>query len=262
MKSKTAILAIDTATESCSVALCIRDNINGVNNLYHKSDVAPNIHSHIILQQIDEVLAQGNIDLFALDALAFSAGPGSFTGLRIGASVIQALGMACNKPIIKVSSLQLLAQSALTLFEKKSEIVLSLIDARKQELYWGIYLKDPQKNIMLNISPDTLSSVEAIDLLQNQGIESYKIDVNNLLVVGNGMINYKDKLLERFKFLNFADSILYPNAKYVMDIALNMYSKNMFCDPKDALPTYLRNNVVHKSTNFSVAGSSHLVIAD
>ncbi len=272
MKSN-KILAIDTSTENCSVAIKISGNI------YSRSEVASNMHSNIILTQIDEVLSDADINLDDLDAFAFVTGPGSFTGLRIGASVIQALAVAGKKPVVTVSSLQTLAQRAYE--EKKYDLVLACIDARKSEIYWGLYLfvnesdyfisavdgQDSAKhtfitpNILntINIIPDSLSSPDNVSLgtkeelmeLVEEKLEQ-KTKQSNLYVVGNGILNYKDNLIKHHDFLNFDSDILYPDAKYALEIATHKFHQGEYFDAKDAkyaIPTYIRNNIVDKKSN-------------
>src|SRR5471032_2163673 len=100
------ILAIDTSANACSVALLIN------NETLSSHKVIPMQQAQLILPMIEELLLTANITLNQLDALAFGCGPGSFTGVRIAASVAQGLAVAHDLPVISVSSLQALAQAA------------------------------------------------------------------------------------------------------------------------------------------------------
>ena len=125
------LLAIETATELCSAALLVNDEIFSI------SEVAPRRHNEIILYMCEQVLAQGQISLSQLDAIAFGRGPGAFTGVRLAASVTQGIALGQNIPVIPVSSLASLAQVA---FESvQAACVLACIDARMQEIYFGQY---------------------------------------------------------------------------------------------------------------------------
>lgn len=128
----TAILALDTSGEACSVALCVGDQH------WQNYELAAQSHTQRALPMIDELLEQAQINLADLDALAIAAGPGSFTGLRIGMGVIQGLAFAADLPVTPVSTLEALALQQL---EQTPEAtwLLPALDARMGETYWGVY---------------------------------------------------------------------------------------------------------------------------
>jgi tRNA threonylcarbamoyladenosine biosynthesis protein TsaB len=129
----TTILAIDTATEACSVALYH----NGAVQARH--EVIPRQHNRRLFSMLREVMPQGVAGATALDALAYSAGPGSFTGLRITASAVQGIAYARSLPALPVSTLVCQAQSALRQgLVGSDQVVLSLLDARIDEIYWSL----------------------------------------------------------------------------------------------------------------------------
>ena len=100
------ILAFDTSTSACSIALLNHEQITS----FH--EIAPMQHTKIILPQIKQLLLNAKLELNQLDAIAYGCGPGSFTGIRIANSIAQALAFAQDKPLIQISSLAVLAQSA------------------------------------------------------------------------------------------------------------------------------------------------------
>lgn len=122
-----AVLAIDTSTEQCSVAL----KVGG--RTVTRAAITPREHSQRILGFVQEVLAEQQISLADIDALVVGHGPGSFTGVRIGVSVAQGLAFSHDIPVIAVSTLAALAQQAIRLHN--AETVVSAIDARMQEIY-------------------------------------------------------------------------------------------------------------------------------
>lgn len=100
------ILAIDTATEACSVALWNNGTINA------HFELCPREHTQRILPMVQEILAASGVSLNEIDALAFGRGPGSFTGVRIGIGIAQGLALGANLPMIGVSTLATMAQGA------------------------------------------------------------------------------------------------------------------------------------------------------
>lgn len=125
------LLALDTSTEACSAALFI----NGRVSVRYR--LAPREHSKLILDMLDQLLAEAELKPAALDGLAYGRGPGSFTGVRIAASTVQGIALGLDLPVVPVSSLAALAQGMRR--EVGSERVLTAIDARMQEVYWASY---------------------------------------------------------------------------------------------------------------------------
>jgi len=129
-----SILSIETSGTRCSVALGIDDK-----QLIRRTDT-PREHVRLVLPMVDELLAEAGIKLSALDAIAFTHGPGSFTGLRIGFGVVQGLAFGAGLPVIALSSLQVMAQRIIQQESLTSDsLIIPAIDARMGELYWGVY---------------------------------------------------------------------------------------------------------------------------
>ena len=127
----TAILALDTSTPACSVALLV----NGV--MMEDFRIAPRKHNELILPMVEQMLTQAQLSLSDLDAIAFARGPGSFTGLRIAAGVVQGLAYGADLPVIPVSTLAALALDG---FNQTNESHwLAALDARMGEVYIGGY---------------------------------------------------------------------------------------------------------------------------
>ncbi len=127
----TTLLALDTATEACSVALLHNGQV------FSRYAVIPRLHAQRILPMISEVLAEAGISKTAVTAIAFGRGPGAFTGLRIAVGVVQGLAFALQIPVLPVSNLAAIAQRACR--EHGAKQVAVAIDARMDEVYWGCY---------------------------------------------------------------------------------------------------------------------------
>jgi tRNA threonylcarbamoyladenosine biosynthesis protein TsaB len=132
------LLALDTASAQCSVALLLGEQV------ISKEVVTARDHAQLILPMIDAVLADAGLTLRHLDGIAFGRGPGSFTGVRVAASVTQGLAMGAGLPVLPVSDLRALALRAMRALpladpDRGTGNVLACMDARMGEVYWAAY---------------------------------------------------------------------------------------------------------------------------
>lgn len=134
------ILCIETATEICAVCLSENGQI-----FSERTSNAPNMHASILTVFIEECLAEAGWKPDMLDAVAVSAGPGSYTGLRVGASVAKGLCYGLNKPLIAVNSLHALASAASGAVEEEPALLCPMIDARRMEVYMAVFDKQLKK---------------------------------------------------------------------------------------------------------------------
>lgn len=226
------LLVIDTATEACSVALLL----DGVT--YTQSKVAPREHGELILPMVDQVLSDADVTLQQLDAIVYGQGPGAFTGLRICISVVQGLAFGADLPVIGVSSLQAMAQAAYETLG--TEHVLSAIDARMGEVYWGEYSVNAN-GVMHLVGAE---KVCAPNLVTVSSADSSKI----YSAVGTGWKTYAKKLADT---LNLPTVIhkepLYPSAEAMLPMALELYNQGNTFSAEQAVPVYLRDNVAKKA---------------
>ena len=132
------LLAVDTATDACSVAL----HVDGDTRERHEP--GPRTHLQHLLEMVRSLLADAGLRLAELDALAFGQGPGSFTGLRICAATVQGLAFGAELPAVAVSSLQALALGALRR-QRDAGSVAAALDARMGEVYWALYRRDRRR---------------------------------------------------------------------------------------------------------------------
>jgi tRNA threonylcarbamoyladenosine biosynthesis protein TsaB len=126
------VLAIDTATEQCSVALLTADR------QWSRVQPTPRAHADLILPMVADLLRDAELSLQGIDCLAFGRGPGSFTGVRIAASVAQGLALSCNLPVVAVSDLAAVALQ-LSALRPAAATALICMDARMGEVYWARY---------------------------------------------------------------------------------------------------------------------------
>lgn len=219
------ILAIDTATEACSVALLIN------NDCEERFELAPRQHTELVLPMLDELLKSANLSLFQLDALAFNCGPGSFTGVRVATSVVQGLAFSAGLPVIPVSSLAALAQSALR--EENTPQVLATIDARMNEIYWGCYQEED--GIMKLIAEEKVTPVAAVT---KEGAWHCR---------GSGWDAYGSELqsASRVNITSFTAEC-FPHARDVAVLAADLYLQGKMLPAEEALPSYIRDEVTWK----------------
>jgi len=224
-----SILALDATTEACSVAL-----IHANDQTHFLFDVAPQQHSKIILPMIDSLLQTQQIRLQECAAVAFGQGPGSFTGLRIAAGVAQGIALAQNVPLIGISSLASLALAAKNM--GATEYILAALDARMGEVYYALYRLD--KNEIATVIADCLASPKAATDLLNRYLTN-----QTWTGIGSGVTLLQADLHTKANML-LPDA--YPCAREVAILAKESYQQGAFTAIHEALPQYLRNDVVHR----------------
>jgi tRNA threonylcarbamoyladenosine biosynthesis protein TsaB len=223
------LLALDTSTEACSTALLI------ANQIYERFTISPRGHSDLILNMLDALLAEAGISLNAIDALAFGRGPGSFTGVRIGAGIAQGIAFAYDFPVVPVSSLAALAQAS---GAKKS---LAAIDARMGEVYWGAY-KQEAENLVVLAGTECVCAPQMVPLAEG----------DSWLGVGTGWGAYGDKLHARLGgIISGWEAEHYPRASAIAQLGAAAFARGEAVVAEEALPVYLRNNVARKLSNLA-----------
>lgn len=220
------ILAFDTSSSACSVAL--------LNTELHR--VAPMQQGHLILPMIQEILTQNNLKLAELDAIAYGAGPGSFTGLRIAASVAQALSLPTQTPLIPISSLAIMA--ATVLLENTYDYALIALDARMDQLYIGVYKLNSDKSLTL-VTPEFLFTPGDSNSLET--LKNALKNINNWCGAGDGWVKYSNDLIncvESQPAIVIPDVL--PHAKVMLSMAEDKLNKGEWVKAANALPHYLR----------------------
>ncbi|WP_105902445.1 tRNA (adenosine(37)-N6)-threonylcarbamoyltransferase complex dimerization subunit type 1 TsaB [Vibrio gangliei] len=228
------ILALDTSTENCSVALMIDDRIIA------RSEVAPRDHTKKILPMVDEVLKEAGITLQELDALAYGRGPGSFTGVRIGIGIAQGLAFGAELPMIGISTLAAMAQASYRLHQ--TEQVSAAIDARMGEVYWGQYQRQTDGDWQaVAIADGQLECVIPPQELAANLVAS----ADTWKQAGTGWEAYAD-ILDHLPLNMEKGQVLYPEAQDIVVLAQYEWQKGNTVEAEQASPTYLRDKVTWK----------------
>ncbi len=222
------ILAVDTATEACSAALLVGDT------LFSRWEEAPRDHTRKILPMVQAVLDDAGITLSDLDAIAFGRGPGSFTGVRIGISVAQGLAFGVGVPLIGISTLAAMAQGAYRI--DGAEQVLTAIDARMNEVYFGRYeLIDGRMQL---VGDEVVSDPAAL-------VDARGKQAGPVTCVGTGFETYGETLSA------LADEwavsqVRFPAAEDMLPLARAAWLAGEAVPVEQATPVYLRDKVTWK----------------
>ena len=230
------ILAIDTATESCSAALWVDAGVRACEKRLERGHAA-----HILLM-VDEVLAEAGLRLPHLDAIAFGRGPGAFTGVRLAASVAQGLAFGAGLPVVPVSDLRALAQRALEAQPEATQ-VLVCTDARMREVYWGCFARDAE-GLSRALGEERVGPPEQVRLP-----EPWVDPAHAPIAVcgaGAGFAAYPElRALLGASPRAILDNLL-PRAQEVVRLAVSEVRAGRVMSPEQALPVYLRDDVTHK----------------
>jgi len=218
------LLAFETSTEACSVALVVGEEIREAFAL------APQRHAELVLPMADRLLAEAGLVPADLDALAFARGPGSFTGVRIAAGVVQGIAFAADLPVAPVSTLAALALGAVR--ETGATRVAAALDARMGEIYWGTF-KFAGGTVEL-LGEERVCAPEAVTALPGEWFGA-----------GSGWSAHAAVLSRRLAVGDWQGD-RYPRASDVARLAADPRRRGEWVVAERALPVYLRNEVVVK----------------
>jgi tRNA threonylcarbamoyladenosine biosynthesis protein TsaB len=216
------LLAFETATEACSVAL----HVDG--QVHERFEIAPRRHAELSLPWAEALLAEAGVARSQLDAIALGRGPGAFTGVRLAIAIAQGIALALDRPLIPVSTLQVLALRA----PADATHVLSSIDARMGEVYVARQLRvDGQWQLQ---GEEVVCAPEAVELP----------DGSRWFGVGTGFGAAEGLLATRLADrLDGVDAQALPRASDVLKLAVPMFERGEVMAPERVEPAYLRNNV-------------------
>lgn len=215
------LLAIEGATEQASVALWI----DGA--LMYRERMAPGGHGDWLLATVRELLAEAECSLNILDALAFGRGPGSFTGLRVVAGMVQGLAFGADLGVIPISDLAMLAQAEAQL---GNGAILAALDARMGEVYWAAF--EAQEGHLETLTSESVSLPETIHLPDE------KADWRG---TGNAWITHSGRFLKKVRPPKTAG---FPSARSLISLGLVQLKAGLILPPEAAMPVYVRDRVV------------------
>ncbi|OWF65707.1 tRNA (adenosine(37)-N6)-threonylcarbamoyltransferase complex dimerization subunit type 1 TsaB [Polynucleobacter hirudinilacicola] len=229
----TRILAIDTSTAWCSVALSLGDQAPIL-----RHELVSAGASQLLLPWVDSLLQQAHLKLSDLNAIAVGIGPGAFTGVRLGVAAVQGLAISCDLPILPVSSLDAIAAQLVkenSFKQVKPKYFAIAIDARMDEIYWAKFESSTEMNgLAKRIGDIYLSKPEELDLV---GIE---------FLAGSAINAYGDRLFGKTKTplpINALDAAVHLTAGGILDCARNDWADGRQINVRALEPLYVRDKV-------------------
>ena len=219
------ILALDTSTEYCSVALW-QDGV-----VVERCELVGQKHSETLMAMLDALLHETEVKLAQLDGIAFGMGPGSFTGVRIACGVTQGLALGANLPVVGVCTLEALAEAS-----GKSRVIAAL-DARMGEVYHAVY--ERQHDAWTTVSEPCLCKPE----------NAPSVVGNDWFGVGSGFAAYGAVLEARYDgHLQGSNGAAIPQAAAIAALGAVQFALGRGVDAAEALPLYLRDKVALKTS--------------
>lgn len=219
------ILALDTSTEYCSVALWQDGNV------VNRSELVGQRHSELLIGILDNLLHEAGVKLTELNGIAFGAGPGSFTGVRIACGVTQGLALGADLSVVGVCTLQALAQAA------GHDKVIAALDARMGEIYHAVYEK--RAGSWVTVCEPNLCLPQQAPQVQGSG----------WFGTGSGFAMYGAVLGNRYAGqIVGRDTQAVPQASAIAEFAAPLFAAGQGMDAAQAMPFYLRDKVALKTS--------------
>lgn len=219
------ILAFDSSGLVASVAIVEDGSLIAEYTTNYKKT-----HSQTLLPMLDEIVRMTETDKESFDALAVAAGPGSFTGLRIGSATVKGLALAWDVPVIAVPTLEGLAYNLWGC----RELICPIMDARRKQVYTGLYTFDEANELVTVMEQTPMAVDDLIDELNKRG--------DSVVFAGDGIDVFADTIAERLDVpYSFAPAhVNKQRAGSVAAAAQVRYNKGQYCSGDDFAPEYLR----------------------
>lgn len=217
------ILAIESSSMVASAAIMTEETILAEYTINHKKN-----HSQTLLPMIDEIVTMTETDLAEMDAIAVSGGPGSYTGLRIGSATGKGLGLALNKPMIHIPTMDAMAYN----FFGTDRLICPIMDARRQQVYYGFYHCEENLEIVEEQNLALIS--EVVEKLNDIG--------EKVIFLGDAVSIHQEFIGENLKVpFCFAPAHLNRNkASSVGSLGIRYFKEGRTEAAREHLPDYLR----------------------
>lgn len=225
------LLALETATEACSVALYLDGQT------LERFEIAPRRHAELLLPWIGELLAEAGVAKSQIDAIACSHGPGAFTGVRLAVATLQGLALALDRPALGISTLHALALPAMRRLDTSSDAdvgVLAAIDARMGEVYAGAFVRDAAHGWMALgaetvLPPKQYVAPDSPSRWYGAGTGFAAVEGELVKQCGNALVSF--------------DGAALPHAADVAELAVAAFLRGEALSPEHVQPAYLRDKV-------------------
>ena len=217
---RATLLAIETSTEACSVAVYVNGEV------ISRHELAPRRHTQLVLPWADELMAQAGLRKSQLDAIAVGRGPGAFTGVRLAIALVQGLALALDRPVLPVSTLAVLARQG------QGDRLLAAIDARMGEVYLGQFSREAEGPV-LAVGPEIIVAPASAP---RPALPAFG--------VGTGFSAESGALVQRMgDSLAGFDAAALPHATDLAWLAAEAFARGEAIAPDQLEPAYLRDKV-------------------
>lgn len=234
------ILAIESSAMVASVAIVDEQSVLAEYTINHKKT-----HSQTLLSMIDEIVEMTETKLEEIDAIAVSGGPGSFTGLRIGSATAKGLGLALNKPLIHIPTMDAMAYN----FAGSNRVVCPMMDARRQQVYTGIYQCGNAFNIL-----------KEQDVVMIQDLVNELNEMNREVVLLGDGVPVNLKYIEENMKVPYVIAPVHQNRSRgaaVGALALQYYAEGKMENAREHLPNYLRPSQAERELQEKMEGKNN-----
>ncbi len=217
------LLALDTATERCSVAL----RVDG--QTIERSIELPRGHADLVLPMVEEVLKEGGLQLRDLDGIAYGRGPGAFTGVRIAVGVAQGLAFGAELPTVGISNLAAVAQQV----ARAGDRILVCMDARMDQVYWSVFARESSAELVSSLAPERVDAPDAVP------------DGNYTVLAGTGFTAYSQLVSRLTRPDRTIAATALPRASEIALLAEAEFRAGRARPAAEAEPVYVRDQVAH-----------------
>lgn len=230
------ILAVDTSSKNCSVAIVEVDENKNYNTIISENNDDERTHSQKLMPMIDEMLKKSNLSLDDINLLACCLGPGSFTGIRIGIATIKAFADVKNIPTVGVTSLESLAYNV-----SQYSLIFPIIDCKNENVYSALFAFE--NNTYVQIGDNIAENINTV-------LDNFSKFIKNKAItfIGDGSILHKDLIKEKFagSSINFSENNI-QSSIFLAKCAYDKYLKGLYGDSNYISPLYLRKSQAERA---------------